>query len=69
MKLDIKQFNQQRAAAFNLHKNILKKLSKGQTILCETCNQPLHLDLIAQEKHKGVVSCKKGCTRIELELA
>lgn len=68
MKLDINAFNKQRAAAFNQHKNILKKLSKGQTLLCEQCSKPLLLDLNGQDKNKGLVSCAKGCTRIELEL-
>ncbi|TLX49099.1 hypothetical protein C1E24_00905 [Pseudoalteromonas phenolica] len=68
MKIDIDAFNKKRAAAFNQHKNILKKLSKGQTLLCEQCNKPLQLDLNGQDKNKGLVSCTKGCTSIELEL-
>ena len=68
MKLDIDAFNKKRAAAFNQHKNIVKKLSKGQTLLCEQCNTPLQLDLKGQDKSKGQVSCAKGCTSIELEL-
>lgn len=68
MKFDIDAFNKKRAAAFNQHKTILKKLSKGQALFCEHCKQPLHLDLNQTDKHQGLVSCAKGCTHIELEL-
>ena len=67
-QLDIDAFNKQRAAAFNQHRLILKKLSKGQALHCEQCRQPLRLNLSTESKHSGLVSCEKGCTHIQLEL-
>ena len=47
---------------------MLKKLSKGQTLYCETCKGALILDLKTDQPGKGVVRCAKGCTDILLEL-
>jgi hypothetical protein len=67
--IDFTQLNKQRAASFNKQKQLLKKLSAGQTILCETCSAPLKLNLAVDSSQKGHVCCAKGCTHIELEIA
>ncbi|MFC3034809.1 hypothetical protein ACFOEE_20075 [Pseudoalteromonas fenneropenaei] len=65
--LDLKQFNQRRAASFNQQRALLKSLSSGKTCCCEHCKAPLQLDLHSTTK-QGRVYCKKGCTDILLEL-
>ncbi|MBD1582350.1 hypothetical protein [Pseudoalteromonas sp. S16_S37] len=67
--MDFSQFNKQRAASFNQQKQLLKKLSAGQTMLCETCQKPLKLNLAVEVSQKGQVCCEQGCTQIELEIA
>ncbi|CAM4287543.1 hypothetical protein [Pseudoalteromonas byunsanensis] len=67
--MDFSQLNKQRAASFNKQKQLLKKLSAGQTILCEQCQKPLKLNLAVDAAQKGQVCCDKGCTLIELEIA
>ncbi|CAH9066493.1 hypothetical protein PSECIP111951_03825 [Pseudoalteromonas holothuriae] len=66
--MDFSQFNKRRAASFNQQKQLLKKLSAGKTVLCETCQQPLKLNLAVDIAQKGLVYCQKGCTQIELEI-
>ncbi|MCF6437353.1 MULTISPECIES: hypothetical protein [Pseudoalteromonas] len=67
--MDFSQLNKQRAASFNKQKQLLKKLSAGQTICCEQCQKPLKLNLAVDAAQKGHVCCDKGCTYIELEIA
>lgn len=62
-------FNKKSSASFNQHKNLLKKLAKGQTVKCEVCQGILTLDLKTQQPGQGVAKCPKGCTEIVLDLA
>ncbi|MBE0369786.1 hypothetical protein J8L98_10105 [Pseudoalteromonas sp. MMG013] len=66
--MDFSQLNKQRAHSFDKQRTILKKLGKGKTILCETCQQPLTLDLATSNTQQGIICCAQGCTHIELEL-
>ncbi|MCO7191162.1 MULTISPECIES: hypothetical protein [unclassified Pseudoalteromonas] len=66
--MDFSQLNKARAKSFNDQKALLKKLSKGQTVLCSHCNQPVSLDLTGAEGTKGSAHCAKGCTHIALDL-
>lgn len=65
-KIDFSQINKTAADSFNLQRNIIKRLAKGQTVLCEQCQQPLMLTL-TNEDESGI-SCAKACTQINLEL-
>lgn len=66
--MDFSQLNKASAKSFNEQKALLKKLSKGQTVLCQHCEQPIQLDLTAAKGTKGSAHCAKGCTHIELDL-
>ena len=69
-KIDFSMINQTTAKSFNEQKNLIKRLFKGNTVLCEACDQPLRL-IVPTEKNTGKkygVFCKKHCTDIELEL-
>ncbi|WP_125784405.1 hypothetical protein [Pseudoalteromonas rubra] len=66
--MDFSHLNKASAKSFNEQKALLKKLSKGQTVLCKHCNQPVQLDLKVAEGAKGSAHCEKGCTHIELDL-
>ncbi|MCF2911097.1 hypothetical protein L1285_22610 [Pseudoalteromonas sp. DL2-H2.2] len=66
--MDFSHLNKASAKSFNEQKALLKKLSKGQTVLCKHCNQPVQLDLKVAEGTKGSAHCAKGCTHIELDL-
>jgi hypothetical protein len=69
-KIDFSMINQTTAKSFNEQKNLIKRLFKGNTVLCETCKQPLKL-VVPKVKDSGKtygVFCKKHCTDIELEL-
>jgi len=65
-KLDFSAINKSAAKSFNAQRNLIKKIGKGETVLCATCQQPLKLS-VSSEGEPGV-SCEKGCTRIRLEL-
>ncbi|BAJ01280.1 hypothetical protein [Shewanella violacea] len=69
-KLDFSAINKTTAKSFNAQKNMIKRIFKGNTVLCETCNQPLKLIVPTEKQQTGTygVFCKKGCTDIELEL-
>lgn len=65
-KLDFSAINKSSTKSFNEQKNMIKKIGKGQTELCTTCQEPLQLS-VASEGENGV-SCVKGCTKISLEV-
>ncbi|MEI6898096.1 MAG: hypothetical protein V5786_11565 [Psychromonas sp.] len=65
-KLDFSAINKSSAKSFNQQKNMIKKIGKGQTILCLHCQQPLQLS-VSSGNETGV-SCPKGCTQINLEV-
>ena len=65
-KLDFSSINKSSAKSFNEQKNMIKKIGKGQTVLCVTCQQPLQLS-VSSEDESGV-QCAKGCTQIGLEV-
>ncbi|ESP91826.1 MULTISPECIES: hypothetical protein [Pseudoalteromonas] len=67
--IDIAQFNKLRARSFNEQRALLKKLSKGQTVLCQTCGNAISLNIAVKEGEKAVAQCAKGCTHIELDVA
>ncbi|MEH6396882.1 MAG: hypothetical protein V7783_18550 [Pseudoalteromonas sp.] len=66
--MDFSALTKKSSASFNQHKNLLKKLAKGQTVKCEVCQGILTLDLKTQQPGQGVAKCPKGCTEIVLEL-
>ena len=65
-KLDFSAINKSTAKSFNEQRSLIKRIGKGDTVLCTTCQQPLKLS-VSSEGEPGV-SCAKGCTRIDLEL-
>jgi hypothetical protein len=65
-KLDFSTINKTSAKSFNEQRNLIKRIGKGETVLCATCKQPLTLS-VASSGEPGI-SCKKGCTHISLEL-
>jgi len=65
-KIDFSQINKTAADSFNQQRNVIKRIAKGQTVLCETCDKPLTLTVLS-EGESGV-QCSKGCTQINLEL-
>ncbi|NMM42572.1 hypothetical protein [Pseudoalteromonas arctica] len=67
--MDFSALTKRSSASFNQHKNLLKKLAKGQAVKCEVCQGILTLDLKTQQPAKGVAKCPNGCTEIVLDLA
>jgi len=65
-KLDFSAINKSTAKSFNEQRNLIKKIGKGETVLCATCRLPLTLSVSSQGEPG--VSCEKGCTCIALEL-
>lgn len=65
-KLDFSAINKSSAKSFNEQRNLIKRIGKGETVLCATCQQPLTLSVSSQGEPG--VSCEKGCTHICLEL-
>uniref|UniRef100_UPI00301D96A9 hypothetical protein n=1 Tax=Staphylococcus aureus TaxID=1280 RepID=UPI00301D96A9 len=66
--MDFSALTKKSSESFNQHKNLLKKLAKGQTVKCEHCQGVLTLDLKTPKPGQGVARCAKGCTEIVLEL-
>jgi hypothetical protein len=65
-KMDFSIINKSSAKSFNEQKNMIKKIGKGQTVLCVTCEQPLQLS-VSNTDETGV-KCLKGCTKVGLEV-
>ena len=65
-KLDFSKINKLSAKSFNEQKSLIKKIGKGQTVLCCVCQRPLKLT-VASDTETGVY-CENGCTKINLEL-
>ncbi|WP_435235234.1 hypothetical protein ACR30L_15925 [Psychromonas sp. PT13] len=65
-KLDFSAVNNAATKSFNAQRNLIKRIGKGETILCTTCKQPLTLS-VSKLEQPGV-TCQKGCTNIALEL-
>ena len=65
-KIDFSQINKTAADSFNQQRNVIKRLAKGQKVLCDQCQQALTLTVLS-EGESGV-QCTKGCTQINLEL-
>lgn len=68
-KLDFTAINQSSTKSFNNQRNLIKKIGRGETVLCPTCQQPLKLATPVKGKtdRKNGIACAKGCTDIELE--
>ncbi|MCJ8299515.1 MAG: hypothetical protein MJK13_11360 [Pseudomonadales bacterium] len=68
---DFSSINNNSALSFKQQKNMIKKLGKGATVLCDSCGQPLKLvtPKKGDKQRKTGVSCAKGCTDIELEFS
>lgn len=65
-KIDFSQVNKAAADSFNQQRNVIKRLAKGKTVLCEQCKQPLTLT-VKNDGESGV-QCVKNCTQINLEI-
>lgn len=65
-KLDFSAINKSAANSFNEQRNVIKKIGRGETVLCPTCQQPLKLT-VSLLGTSGI-SCAKGCTDTALEL-
>jgi len=65
-KINFTKMNKRASQSFFKHKNLIKKLGNGETVLCEHCKQPLKLT-VSSESQQGI-NCSKGCTNIEFEV-
>ncbi|MDB2387014.1 hypothetical protein N9W21_06680 [Shewanella sp.] len=70
-KIDFSVINDNTAKSFNEQKQLIKRVFKGNTVLCPTCNQALVMKLPVKDQQESVsgIRCKKGCTDIELDMA
>ena len=68
-KIDFSNINTSTAQSFKAQRNLIKKLGRGATGLCETCQQPLSLTTPKAQgkKLESGISCVNGCTDILLE--
>jgi len=65
-QLDFSGINKKFANSFHQQRNQIKKVLRGDTVLCDQCNQPI--TLISSSKEQAFNGCKKGCTAIEMEI-
>jgi hypothetical protein len=65
-KLDFSALNKQAANSFHQQRNLIKKVCRGDKVLCSHCQQPLVLK--PPSNKVALISCTKGCTSIELEI-
>ncbi|MCG6199857.1 hypothetical protein KSO91_01125 [Psychromonas antarctica] len=65
-KLDFSAINKSTANSFNEQRNLIKRIGRGETVLCVACQRPLKLSV--STKSDVGVECEKGCTSIGLEL-
>lgn len=66
VKMDFSAINRSTAKSFNEQRNLIKKIGKGETVLCSSCQQPLILSVASESEPS--VKCKNGCVSISLEL-
>jgi len=65
-KINFSQKNKTAADSFKQQREVIKRIGKGETVVCEQCQLPLTLT-VTNEGESGV-QCNKGCTQINLEL-
>jgi LSD1 subclass zinc finger protein len=71
MNIDLKQFaalQKSSKASFFEQQKLLKKITAGKSVLCESCKKPLTLYTPGQSELTGI-RCAKGCTDIALDFA
>tara|TARA_B100000809_G_C15138378_1_gene531701 strand:- start:1981 stop:2184 length:204 start_codon:yes stop_codon:yes gene_type:complete len=64
--IDFSSINKAAAKSFKQQRDVIKRLGKGDTLLCDSCKKPLTLS-VSSHGEPGV-KCQKGCTNIELML-
>ena len=69
-KMDFSNINKTTTQSYNEQKNMIKRVFKGQSVLCSNCNQTLLLKLPVPKQPASLsgIYCKKGCTDIELDM-
>jgi len=65
-KLDFSSINKNSANSFHQQRNQIKKVLRGDKVLCDTCNQPLAL--LSSTKEEARIGCNKNCTTINMEI-
>jgi hypothetical protein len=67
--IDIRKFDELKktsAKSFNAQKALIKKVTAGRVIQCDTCGTQIKLVLPEQSESPGLY-CDKGCTNITLD--
>ena len=70
MELDSQLFSQlqkKSSDSFHRQKSLIKKVMAGKKTACPVCGQMISL-VAAKANEKLSLSCKKGCTDIELDI-
>ncbi|ACJ30275.1 Conserved hypothetical protein [Shewanella piezotolerans WP3] len=69
-KMDFSVINDTTTKSFNEQKNLIKRVFKGNTVLCPVCKQALEMKLPTKDQQETIsgIRCKKGCTDIELDM-
>ena len=65
-ELDFSVINKAAADSFNTQRNLIKRLAKGELVVCDKCHSPLVLNV--SKLHDTGITCSQGCVRIELEV-
>lgn len=65
-KLDFSALNKHSSNSFHQQRNQIKKVLRGDSVLCEQCKQPLIL--IASDKEQAQIGCEKQCTVINMDI-
>ena len=65
-KIDFSALNKSASNSFHHQRNQIKKVLRGDVVLCEQCKQPL--TLIASDKEQAKIGCSKGCTAINMDI-
>ncbi|WP_191602430.1 hypothetical protein [Marinomonas algicola] len=66
-KLDFSVMNKETSDSFHRQKAQIKKVLAGKAVNCDRCQQML---LLVPKNREGFayITCKKGCSNIELEV-
>ncbi|MCL1125026.1 hypothetical protein [Shewanella surugensis] len=69
-KMDFSTINKTTTQSYNEQKNMIKRVFKGQSVLCKVCGQALLLKLPVAHQPSTLsgIYCKKGCTDLELDM-
>lgn len=65
-KLDFSALNKQRADSFQQQRQLIKRVLRGERVVCQECQQSLSV-VTTELEAENLIKCVRGCTSILLQ--